>query len=128
MPCSLATLFATSADCFREFYINPANWFDLVIVAVSILGVYQDATGQGSIPFKMIRLVRVLKVCVCVCARARVWVWVWDVCGCARAQGAHAESGRDCEACSLYSTRADKREQTHLLLVQTAHGVRVTCR
>ena len=55
-------LFANSADCFREFYINPANWFDLVIVAVSILGVIQDASGQGSLPFKMIRLVRVLKV------------------------------------------------------------------
>jgi hypothetical protein len=55
-------LFANSADCFRNFYINPANWFDLVIVAASILGLYQDATGQDSLPFKMIRLVRVLKV------------------------------------------------------------------
>lgn len=63
-------LFANSADYFREFYMYFANWFDLIIVAVSILGVYQDATGQGSLPFKMIRLVRVLKV-----MKQIPWLW-----------------------------------------------------
>ena len=55
-------LFANSDDCFRDFYASPANWMDFVIVIISILGLYWDAQGVKSLPFKMIRVVRVLKV------------------------------------------------------------------
>ena len=58
----LVNLFANSAHYFREFYNNPANLMDLSIVIVSIVGVYSDLQGYKSIPFKMVRVIRVLKV------------------------------------------------------------------
>jgi len=58
----LVNLFANSAHCFRDFYKNPANLMDLGIVIVSIVGVYSDVQGYKSIPLKMVRVVRVLKV------------------------------------------------------------------
>ena len=57
-----ANLAAHSENYFRAFYTKLANWFDLLIVIVSIAMVYVDASGGNPMPLKMLRLIRVLKV------------------------------------------------------------------
>jgi hypothetical protein len=58
----LVCLFANSANRFYGFYTDPAKWFDLCIVVVSIISVYLDIRGIKTLPFKVIRIIRVLKV------------------------------------------------------------------
>jgi hypothetical protein len=45
------------------------NWFDLIVVGVSVIAIYMEMMGTKVVPFKLIRVVRVCKVdpemCVC---------------------------------------------------------------
>jgi hypothetical protein len=54
-------MFANSSDWFRPFYTEPANAFDMLIVAVSLANLYMEVSEIQSPPVKMIRLIRVVK-------------------------------------------------------------------
>jgi hypothetical protein len=59
----LINIFALSENCFRLFYINPGNWFDVVLVAVLVVDLIQEATtGTTSPPVKQIRIIKVTKI------------------------------------------------------------------
>ena len=58
-----SNLFANSTRCFKDFFVKYMNWVDLVIVAISLVGVYLNLVGDIELgPFKVVRIFRVLKV------------------------------------------------------------------
>ena len=46
----------------RDFYSKAMNWFDLIVVSVSVIAIYMEMMGAKVVPFKLIRVVRVCKV------------------------------------------------------------------
>jgi hypothetical protein len=46
-------IFANSSNCCREFYRQGMNWFDAIIVVVSIFGVWSQAQGHEPVPLKV---------------------------------------------------------------------------
>jgi len=55
----MINLFANSNDHFRPFVGRPSNWFDLVIVVVSLLDVVYTASSTGELPgVRMLRMLR----------------------------------------------------------------------
>jgi len=54
----MINLFANSNDHFRPFVGRPSNWFDLVIVVVSLLNVVLSALGASLPSAKMLRMLR----------------------------------------------------------------------